>query len=188
MELRDAQQLIGGITVDGKWGPQTYRAIAFALRAPVLRAKLLDLKLTPHFTLREMIFSSNQMRDWATRNIPGTSQLQALVFLCEKILEPVRAKFGPVRVTSGFRIWTPSSQHGSGEAVDFEVTGVPNRTIAVWIRDNLTFDQLILEAWQPRDPNSGWIHASAKRGRARMSVLHTPTGRAPYFSGLGPES
>lgn len=185
MELMDAQRLLA-IDADGKWGPTTYRSIAAGLRRDAAtRTALLDLRLSPNFTLREMIFSSNQMRDWAVRNLPNTSQVMALVDLCQNILEPVRAKFGPVRITSGLRVWTPDSQHGRGEAADYEVPGTPNKTVAIWVRDNLRFDQLILEAWRPSDPNSGWIHTSYRRDRFRKSVLRTPTGRAPYFSGLG---
>ena len=185
MELIDAQKMLG-ILADGKWGPTSYRSIAAGLRRdPSTRTALLDLKLSPHFTLQELIFSSNQMRDWATRNLPTTSQVMALVDLCENIVEPVRNQFGPVRITSGLRTWTPDSQHGKGEAADYEVPGTPNRDVAIWVRDNLRFDQLILEAWRPSDPNSGWIHTSYRRDRARKSVLRTPTGRAPYFPGLG---
>ena len=164
----------------------SYRSIAAGLRRDAAtRSALLDLQLSPNFTLRELIFSSNDMRDWATRNLPNTSQVAALVDLCENILEPVRRQFGPVRMTSGLRTWTPDSQHGKGEAGDFEVTGVANKTVAIWIRDHLRFDQLILEAWRRSDANSGWIHCSYRRDRARKSVLRTPTGRAPYFTGLG---
>ncbi len=185
MELIDAQRLLG-IDDDGKWGPTSYRSIAAGLRRDAAtRTALLKLKLSPNFTLSEMIFSSNQMRDWATRNLPNTSQVKALVELCENLLEPVRKQFGPVRITSGLRTWTPDSQHGKGEAADFEVAGVANKTVAIWIRDNLRFDQLILEAFKPSDPNSGWIHGSYRRDRARKSVLRTPTGRAPYYPGLG---
>ena len=45
-------------------------------------------------------------------------------------------------------------------AADFEIFSVPNNEVADWIKENLMFDQLILEFWKPGEPNSGWIHCS----------------------------
>ena len=47
-----------------------------------------------------------------------------------------------------------TSQHVKGEAVDFEVPGVTNAQLAAWIRDNLDYDQLILEFYESHDPTS----------------------------------
>ncbi|TAJ73042.1 MAG: peptidase M15 [Sphingobium sp.] len=141
------------------------------------------MQLSPHFTLEEMIRSETAKRRGLV-NMPNARQIAALGQLCDHILEPVRERFGPVRITSGFRCFTPDSQHGKGEAADFEVTGVPNLTVARWILANLTFDQLILEAWSKVDPNAGWIHCSYRPDRARRSVLRTPTGGPPYSMGL----
>lgn len=62
-------------------------------------------------------------------------------------------------ITSGFRHGNGNSQHHLGQAVDLQY---PSRTntelyeIAVWIKDNLNFDQLILEY----GGNYPWIHVS----------------------------
>jgi len=74
------------------------------------------------------------------------------------------------------------SQHTRGEAADFEVPGVPNLEVARWIRDNLVFDQLILEFYRPGQPNSGWVHCSYRIDRARREAL-TYAGRQ-YHKGL----
>lgn len=141
-------------------------------------------QLSKHFSLAEMTASATAKARGLT-NQPNATQRAALVALCVNILEPVRAHFGkPVRITSGYRSFTPNSQHGRGEAADFEITGVPNVQVARWIRDNLPFDQLILEAWSATDPNAGWIHVSYRKDGGRKSVLRTPTGKAPYFVGL----
>ena len=88
------------------------------------------------------------------------------------ILEPVRAKFDkPIIITSGYRslkrlceaiISKTTSQHTKGEAVDFEIAGVSNLQVALWINNNCDFDQLILEYWkeEDNDPNSGWVNCS----------------------------
>lgn len=166
---------------NGEWTPQICDDIARALVDD--RALALALELTPHFTLRELLHSDTAIRRGIANN-PDAGQIAALRHLCLTILEPVRAKFGPVRITSGFRIFTPGSQHARGEAADFEVKGVANVIVARWIRDTLPFDQLILEAWSATDPNAGWVHCSATIRQMRKQVLRTPTGGPPYFTGL----
>ncbi|MEJ7933664.1 D-Ala-D-Ala carboxypeptidase family metallohydrolase [Sphingobium sp. AN558] len=113
--------------------------------------------------------------------------------LCAKVLEPVRAHFGkPVRITSGFRSVqlclavgsSSSSQHAQGEAVDFEIDGIDNVTVATFIRDRMAFDQLILENYTRGQANSGWIHVSYRDGRLRKDVL--TYARRTYFKGLLP--
>ncbi|HYD23837.1 MAG TPA: D-Ala-D-Ala carboxypeptidase family metallohydrolase [Croceibacterium sp.] len=148
------------------------------------------MQLSPHFTLAELIRSDTATRK-GIRNVPTRAQVAALTALCEHVLEPVRAHFGrPVRVTSGFRApavcvaigGSTSSQHTRGEAADFEIPGVPNLDVARWIRDTLTFDQLILEFYTRGQPNSGWVHCSYRVDRARHDVL-TFAGRR-YLKGL----
>ena len=141
------------------------------------------MQLSEHITLAEMT-RSDTAKKRGLANQPNAAQIRSLRYLCVTILEPVRVRFGPVRITSGYRCFTPDSQHGKGEAADFEVTGVHNIDVARWIRDTLPFDQLILEAWSPHDPNAGWVHCSATTRQMRESVLRTPTGGPPYFPGL----
>ena len=45
-------------------------------------------------------------------------------------------------------------------AADFEIFSVTNNEVSDWIKENLMFDQLILEYYQPGEPNSGWVHCS----------------------------
>ena len=66
-----------------------------------------------------------------------------------------------------------TSQHAKGQAVDFEIAGISNLQVALWIQNNCDFDQLILEFWkeEDNDPNSGWVHCSFKEGSNRKQVL-----------------
>ena len=41
-------------------------------------------------------------------------------------------------------------------------TSVDNKEVATKIKDEFTFDQLILEYYNDTDINSGWIHVSLK--------------------------
>jgi putative chitinase len=113
-------------------------------------------------------------------------------YCCEKILEPVRAKFGPVTINSSYRAplvntavgGSKTSQHVNGQAIDFEVKGVDNKKVADWIGDNLEFDQVILEFYTAGDKNSGWVHASIKKGggnrKVRMIATKSKAGGTVY--------
>lgn len=149
-------------------------------------------QLSPHFTLEELCRTSQPFP-----NKPGLVEIAALKQWCFNIGEPVREHFGkPVRANSGYRSLqvnravgsSDGSQHRKGEAVDMEIDGVSNAELAIWIRDNLKFDQLILEAYRPGIPNSGWVHCSFRLGRLRHSVLTMTMGtHGPVYSqGINP--
>ena len=102
--------------------------------------------------------------------------------MCYEILEPLRAHFDkPVTITSGYRSQRlcvklseakRRQQHAKGQAVDLEIFGVPNIQVAYWLENNVDFDQLIMEFFDPEDPAGGWIHISYdKSGSNRKQVL-----------------
>ena len=121
--------------------------------------------LSPNFSLEEMCKSSTALRK-NINNSPNDEQVQCMIELCENILQPIRDEFGPFIVSSGYRSVAlceainskATSQHAKGQAADFEVPGVDNYELALWIADNLPYDQLILEYYS--GGNSGWIHCS----------------------------
>ena len=128
------------------------------------------MKLTNNFSLKELTQSQTALRN-GLDNTPDQQQIDNLQNICEKILQPLREFYNlPVKVTSGFRSEQlatmigskPTSQHCKGEAVDFEIPGVDNKEVATKIKDEFTFDQLILEYYNDTDINSGWIHVSLK--------------------------
>jgi len=125
------------------------------------------MKLSPHFSLDEMIKSQTALRKGLDNN-PDTDQLAALVDLCEHVLEPIRKYWGrPVIVSSGFRALAvnkaigskDTSQHAKGEAADIEIPGIDNLDLYHWTGQNVEFDQLILEYYSG-EPASGWVHVS----------------------------
>jgi zinc D-Ala-D-Ala carboxypeptidase len=126
------------------------------------------MNLSDNFTLNELIYSDTAIRKNIFNN-PNDEQINNLKLLCENILEPVRNNFNsPVIINSGYRSpevclavgSTIKSQHTKGQAADFEIVGIANKTIADWIVVNLDFDQCILEFWNENEPNSGWVHCS----------------------------
>ena len=84
--------------------------------------------LTPHFSLKEMTASATATQLHIT-NCPNATQITRLKALCEHVLEPLRNRFGAIRITSGFRserlnsalCANSLSQHTFGEAADLYV-------------------------------------------------------------------
>ena len=152
------------------------------------------MNLSRNFTLSELIKSDTAIRKGINNN-PNAEQIEKLKALCENILQPVRDHFGRVKITSGFRsvdlclaIGSSSkSQHAKAEAADFECIGVDNAELADWIKDNLPYDQLIVEYYTPGEPNSGWIHCSYIPDQPRASYLwaYRSEGKTKYKPIIG---
>lgn len=126
------------------------------------------IRLSTHFSLKELTRSQTAERK-GIRNTPNDSEIDNLKLLCENILEPVREHYGiPFTPSSGFRSFelnkdigsSSRSQHITGQAVDFEIPGVPNMELALWIKEHLDYDQLLLEFYKENIPDSGWVHCS----------------------------
>jgi len=149
------------------------------------------MQLSKHFKLEEFEKSMTATRK-GIENKAGSGEIKNLTDLCYGVLEPVRAKFDKaITITSGYRSpdlnraigsKSDTSQHCKGEACDFEIAGVSNLQVALWINNNCDFDQLILEYWKDGEPNSGWVHCSFKDGSNRKQVL-TYSGDK-YINGL----
>lgn len=112
-----------------------------------------DIQLSRHFRLSEFTRSATAIR-CGIDNSPEIEDIQALQSLCINVLEPLRERFGVIRITSGYRCLqlneaiggSRTSQHLFGEAADIHVG---SRETALkyfnFIRDNLDFDQMLLE-------------------------------------------
>jgi zinc D-Ala-D-Ala carboxypeptidase len=134
--------------------------------------------LSKNFTLAELTKSETAIRR-DIDNTPSDEVVSNLTTLCNMVLQKVRNSHGVVTVTSGYRSpelnkaigGSTTSDHCKGLAVDFEVPGLDNRELALWIEDNLTFKQLILEFYTEGEPNSGWVHCSFEDGENNNQVL-----------------
>lgn len=112
-----------------------------------------DLQLTEHFRLLEFSRSATAIRH-GIDNTPEAQHIAALQALCQNVLEPLRKRFGVIRITSGYRCpilneavgGSRTSQHLTGEAADIHVG---SREMAMkyfnYIFNNLTFDQMLVE-------------------------------------------
>ena len=150
------------------------------------------MKLTTNFSLAEMTASQMASRKGLNNN-PTAGQIENLRKLCESILQPIRNHYdAPVIISSGFR--SPElcvligssidSQHAKGQAADLQVSGVDNKSLAKWIKENLDFDQLILECWDGIEPNSGWVHVSYVDDSTNRKDVLTYTRAGGYTKGI----
>ena len=148
------------------------------------------MKLSDNFSLLELTKSQTAERK-GIDNTPSPEHQENLKLLCTHILQPIRDHFERVvSVSSGYR--SPelceaigskiTSQHAKGQAADFEIYGLSNNELAIWINENLEYDQLILEYWKKEDPNAGWIHCSFddRVNRKQYLKAYKENGRTKY--------
>jgi hypothetical protein len=134
------------------------------------------MKLTAHFDLSEFTRSESAKRE-GLDNTPTAEHLENIKILCEKVLEPIRLRFGSINISSGYRGkmlnhfigGSVNSDHCLGRAADIDMddsgSGVTNKEIFDYIKDNLEIDQLINEF------NYSWIHVGYRLGANRKQVL-----------------
>ena len=134
------------------------------------------MKLSQHFDLSEFTRSESAKRE-GLDNTPTAEHLENIKILCEKVLEPIRLRFGSINISSGYRGkmlnhfigGSINSDHCVGRAADLDMddvgTGVTNKEIFEYIKDNLDFDQVINEF------NYSWVHVGYRLGANRKQVL-----------------
>ena len=128
-----------------------------------------------YFTIKELCKSSTATQR-GIDNTPNSEIVSNLEQLVDKILDPLREKYGkPVRVNSGYRCeklnktvgGSNTSQHKYGLAADITAgSRLENKKLFTLIQQlNLPFDQLIDEK------NYSWIHISISKN-PRKQILH----------------
>jgi hypothetical protein len=140
------------------------------------------MKLSAHLYLSEVTRSESAKRNGIS-NMPTEQHIANFKLLAEKVFEPVRVHFGvPIHISSAYRSielnrvvkGSLTSQHCTGEAIDVDMDGSPsgvtNKMVFDYIKDNLEFDQLIWEFGTKDNPD--WVHVSYEStGRQRKQVL-----------------
>lgn len=133
-------------------------------------------KLSDNFTLQELTFSSMAQR-LKISNFPDEARIENLRVLCQKVLQPIRNRWGnPITVTSGFRCeklnkligGSALSQHLNGEAADiicFNNKELWNLIVEMIKNEEIEVGQLIDEK------NLKWIHISLPSGKHRNQIL-----------------
>lgn len=151
--------------------------------------------LSPHITIKEAIKSITADR-LNIINVPDQEQLDNMMDLALEVFEPLREGLGrkPISIPSFFRSeklnkiigGALNSQHmaNKGAAIDLDVDGsqwLYNYQIFEFIKDYLTFDQIIWEFGDKYNPN--WIHVSYNRGQNRKQILRAlrENGKTKYI-------
>lgn len=158
----------------------------------------MTIDLSENFTLEEMLYSRTAEKRGIRNKIHDTDMvIPNLKKLCKKVLQPIRDKFGPIIVTSGYSNAALSfalgrkltSEHYLGRAADIVSKTFNSYDIAKWVEKNLEFNQLIYEV---RKRSNGvkydWVHISYRGDKPnKKEVLYSPiTGG--YIRGLPSES
>ena len=162
-------------------------------------------QVSANFRLYELTGSETAERLNIDNSFPGVEELRSAVYLCRNVLQPVRDSFGRYTPNSVYRgqpleralkkrrsDWVSKSQHTRGQACDIEIPGMTTLDLARWVSENLEFDQIICECYNPaKGPNSGWVHVSlvppglGENRRELLSYVMDPRqGRYLYVQGL----
>ena len=138
------------------------------------------MNLSKNLTLREVTKSDTVIRKGVS-NEPNAEQLENLKVLANEVFQKIRDHFGvPIKVTSGFRSealnklikGSKTSDHMKGCAIDIDMDGTPDITnvqVFNFIKDNLTFRQLIWEFGDNNNPD--WVHVAYVKGDNKKQVL-----------------
>jgi hypothetical protein len=151
----------------------------------------MDLKISKTFTLGNMLqkWIDGQYIQYPNHKLQvnkGFSIDQIvcnLSLLCQNVLEPLLVKYPDFRITNSFREGESQAQHGNGQACDI-IFGVRDRTAtynkSIWMRDNLPYDQLLLEYRDANNYVQNWIHISFVGDTScRLKNGSGPTGCRP---------
>lgn len=149
---------------------------------------MVEIYLSPNFTMREASYSNRATKEGWDNTLPSIYYTNAQN-LAKYILEPIRNHFNiPFSPLSWYRCerlndaigGAHGSQHCLAQAADILITKIPLITLVEYIRDNLQFDQVILEP--------EWVHCSYKKDNNRMEVLRNAgkdeAGKIIYLEGL----
>jgi hypothetical protein len=147
------------------------------------------MQLSKNLALAEVTRSETAKRKGIS-NMPTPEHIENFKKLAENVFQPIRDHFGcPIHISSGYRSealnkaiggagkmvngkYVPSSQHCTGEAIDIDMDGtsITNKQVFDYIKEHLSFDQLIWEFGT--DANPDWVHVSFEStGKQRKQVL-----------------
>ena len=150
------------------------------------------MQLSTNLSLAEVTRSETAKRKGIS-NMPTPEHIENFKKLAANIFQPIREHFGkPIFISSGYRSaelnkaigGSLSSQHCSGEAIDIDMDGtdITNKQIFDYIKDNLTFDQMIAEF--PKQGNPDWVHVSFAANRSQRKqilVAKKVNGKTTYI-------
>jgi uncharacterized Zn-binding protein involved in type VI secretion len=151
-----------------------------------------NIQLSPNFTVGKMTRKPHVTFDHALRSGSGGLSLEEIVcnlkMLAVNVVEPMKAQYPSAFLTNTWRpagIGSSTSQHPKGMACDIQFKGASKAdyfAIAQWFRDNLVYDQLLLE-YKTTGSGLPWIHISFNKTNNRKQVL-TLLNNSTHSQGL----
>jgi zinc D-Ala-D-Ala carboxypeptidase len=145
--------------------------------------------VSAHFSWEELT-RTGQTALQAANRAEAEAFRASLTKLATDLLEPIRAKFGPIKINSAFRGksvndavgGSKTSQHMRGEAADIVAPAVSVEELHRWIcaESGLAFGQCILEKSAPSKPFS-WVHVSL--GTKREALVYDGAGKYTKWGG-----
>lgn len=162
-------------------------------------------QVSANFQFYELTKSETADRHLIDNSFREGEHVHCAVWLCRNLMQRVRDAFGPYTPNSVYRSqaleralknqpesWTSTSQHTRGQACDIEIPGMSTMALARWMTENLEFDQVICECYNPaKGANSGWVHISllppgmGENRREVLSYIMDPArDRYVYVPGL----
>lgn len=140
------------------------------------------MSIFAHFTIDE-VQNSQKAKELGIDNTMPVVHLGNAVNLARFVLEPIRLHFGKAFTPSSWYRCpmlnkavkgSATSDHMLGAAADIKIKDVSLMALAEYIRDELDFDQVILEPT--------WVHVSYRKDDNRKQVLTNLNG--DYVGGL----
>ena len=128
-----------------------------------------------NFTMSELL-KSEVAEKYNISNIPDKQSLDNMLILICECLQPIRNYIDkPMDISSGYRSprlnghplinGSLTSQHVTGQAVDFTIKGMTPKQIIEKVKaSGVEFDQIINE-------HNIWVHISYNKGKNRKQVL-----------------
>lgn len=125
-------------------------------------------KISEHISYKEGVYSTTANR-LGLINDPTEEHLNNMKLLAEEIFEPLRDHTcHPIKINSFYRGpqlnkaigGSKKSQHCKGQAIDIDDSygNATNAYMYNWIKNNLSFDQMIWEFGDDKNPD--WVHVS----------------------------
>ena len=148
-------------------------------------------KISQHISFKEATRSNTALR-LNLNNEPNAYQLTNMVGVAQNVFEPLREYVGgAIKINSFFRSenlnraigGSSKSQHCDGRAIDIDDTfgHATNAEMFQYIKDNLSFDQLIWEFGNSTNP--AWVHVSyvsEDQNRGRCLKAEKINGKTSY--------
>lgn len=138
----------------------------------------MNYPLTSNHTLRQFVHDLPAIPSYKQRAIPAQMGLTPnqivcnLQILCREIWEPLKAQYPNAIITNNLRTGSKigGGAHGTGQAMDVQFKGISARQyfeIAQWVKNNLPYNQLLLEYHTKRPRITAWLHISIYNGVGR---------------------